>query len=117
MLNDIKKLTEMFIRFRDDRDWKQFHSPKNLAISLCIESSELLELFQWKNDEEIEADINSDKKIKFEEEVADVASYLFMLCNEVNIDLEKAIINKIKKNNEKYPVEKSKGSSKKYNEL
>lgn len=114
---DIKELTDRYIKFRDERDWKQFHSPKNLAISLCIEASELLELFQWKNDEEIAADMNSDKKVRFEEEAADVAAYLFMLCHEADIDLEKAILDKIKKNDEKYPVEKSRGSSKKYSEL
>lgn len=117
MGNDIERLTKMFIDFRNDRDWGKFHNLKDLAISLSIESAELLELFQWKDNNEIEALIKSEKKQLLEDEVADVAAYLFMLCHEANIDIEKAIIDKIQKNNEKYPIDKSKGNAKKYTEL
>lgn len=117
MSNEIERLTQLFIDFRDDRDWKKFHSLKNLAISLNVESAELLEIFQWKSDSEVIDLLNSENKKMLEDEVADVAAYLLMICNEANIDLEKAIINKIEKNNKKYPVDKCKGNSKKYTEL
>lgn len=117
MSNDIKKLTKLFIDFRNDREWSQFHTLKNLAISLSIETAELLEIFQWKDDKEIETFINSEKKCLLEEEVADVAAYLLMLCYEANIDIEEAIINKIQKNGEKYPIDKSRGNAKKYTEF
>ncbi len=114
---EIKEVINDIVKFRDDRDWKQFHKPKDLAISLSIEGSELLECFQWKTDDEINELINSDKKEKIEEEIADVGNYLLLLCNELNIDLLEVIKNKMQKNAEKYPVEKCKGKSDKYNEL
>jgi NTP pyrophosphatase (non-canonical NTP hydrolase) len=117
MNKDLEKLTNMFVEFRNDRDWKQFHTLKNLAMSLSIESGELLELFQWKNDTEIANFINSDKKYLLEDEAADVAAYLLLLCHDAGIDLETAIIKKIEKNDKKYPVNKSKGNAKKYTEL
>ncbi|MCY6372442.1 nucleotide pyrophosphohydrolase [Clostridium ganghwense] len=117
MENVIEELTKKIIQFRDNRDWKQFHNPKDLAISLGIEAGELLECFQWKTNEEIKELLQSEKKIKVQEEIADVAMYLLFLCNETNINLEEAILDKIKKNEEKYPVSKSKGNAKKYNEL
>lgn len=117
MSSDIERLTKMFIDFRNDRDWGKFHTLKNLAMSISIESAELLELFQWKDEIEIEEFIKSEKKHLLEEEVADVAAYLFMLCHEANINIEKVIINKIQKNNVKYPIDRSKGNSKKYTEF
>lgn len=114
----LDELTNKIIKFRDERDWKQFHNPKDLAISLSIEAAELLERFQWKSNEEVEVLLkNSDKKKKVAEEIADVGNYLLLLCHELDIDLFQAIDEKLKENDEKYPVEKSKGNSNKYNEL
>ncbi|HFJ9279290.1 MULTISPECIES: nucleotide pyrophosphohydrolase [Bacillus] len=96
-------ILEKVLKFRDDRNWKQFHNPKDLAISLSLEASELLENFQWKSSEEaVET-----KKEDMKDELAD----------QLDIDLEEIIINKIEKNNKKYPVEKSRDSKKKYNEI
>jgi len=109
-MSDINIIKNKLLKFRNDRDWEQFHNPKDLAIALSIESSELLELFLWKNPDE--ADL---KKIK--EELADVFAYAFMLSAAYDLDVLKIIDNKIKKNELKYPISKSKGSSKKYTEL
>ncbi len=105
----IKKVVE----FRDKRNWKQFHNPKDLAISLSLEAAELLEIFQWKNSEQAVAE----KLDNIEEELADVLIYAFLLSNELNIDLNKAVLKKIEKNDKKYPLEKAYGSAKKYSEL
>lgn len=113
----LKQMTDKLVDFRDRRDWSQFHTPKNLALSLCIEAAELMECFQWKTDEEVNEYINSEERIKLQEEIADVASYLLLLCNETGIDLYDALKDKIEKNGRKYPVELSKGNSKKYTEL
>jgi len=96
--------------FRDERDWKQFHNPKDLSLALSIEASELLEVFLWKNSEEAEVE-------KVKEELADVFAYAFLLADTYDLDVEKIVLDKIKRNNEKYPVNKSKGSAKKYTEL
>jgi len=117
MEQQIKQLTDKLVSFRDARDWKQFHTPRNLAVSLSIEAAELLECFQWKSEAEVEGFLNSEDKIKLQEEIADVASYLLLLCNETGIDLVEAINDKVIKNGRKYPVELSKGNAKKYNEL
>ena len=103
-------------KFRDDRDWKQFHDPKNLAVSICIEAAELLELFQWKTGEEAKryaAEINE----RLSEEIADVAIYLVALADITGIDLSKAIEAKLEKNAKKYPVDKARGVSTKYTDL
>ena len=110
------ELLDRLITFRSERDWEQFHTPKELAISLSIEASELLEWFQWKNDAEIQLKLNSDKREALEDEVADVVAYLTYLCHDVGIDINKAVEAKIKKNTQKYPIEKVKGRSDKYNE-
>lgn len=102
--------------FRDERDWLQFHDPKNLAISVAIEAAELLEEFQWKSKEESQRHAIVNKE-RIADEVADVAIYLFELADIVGIDLASAINSKLDKNEIKYPVEKSRGSSKKYTEL
>lgn len=104
----IKKI----IQFRDERDWKQFHNPKDLAISLTLEASELLENFQWK--ESSEAISKNMDQIK--DELADVLIYSLMLAHDLEIDVESAILNKIEKNVKKYPVDKFKGKAKKYSE-
>ena len=101
------------IEFRNDRDWKQFHNPKDLAISVSLEASELLELFQWSG-----ADLEAArKKPEMTEELADVMIYCIYMADALNIDIPEAIRNKIDENAAKYPVEKAKGNSKKYTEL
>lgn len=102
--------------FRDERDWMQFHNPKNLAISICLEASELLEHFQWKTFEESERHA-VESKAEIADEVADVAVYLIELCDNLGIDLEFAILSKLQKNAAKYPAAKSRGSAKKYTDL
>jgi len=112
------EIIEQMLKFRSDRDWEQFHKPKDLAISLTLEAAELLECFQWKTDAEIEELLNDPKKKKeIEEEIADIAIYLHLLCHDLNIDLDDVIKEKIKANELKYPVEKSKGNAKKHTEL
>lgn len=108
-MSEFNDLLEKLIKFRDERNWKQFHSPENLAKSISIEASELLENYQWGDKH---ANIDNIK-----EEVADIFGYLILFCNEMKIDLFKATKDKIAKNNEKYPINQSFGSSKKYNKL
>ncbi|RID81531.1 nucleotide pyrophosphohydrolase [Peribacillus asahii] len=108
-----KPLIKEIVEFRDKRDWKQFHNPKDLAISLSLEASELLENFQWKTSEAA-IDDNIDNII---DELADVVIYALLMSNELEINLEQAIKRKIRKNSQKYPVDKSFGSSKKYTDL
>ncbi len=112
----IQKIIKKIIDFRSKRDWKQFHNPKNLAISISLESAELLENFQWKDlNESIE--YAKKNKGKISEEIADILIYIFYLCEDLGIDFIEAIENKIKNNEKKYPVDKSKGNSLKYDEL
>lgn len=103
-------LINELIKFRDDRDWKQFHNPKDLSIALSIESNELLEQFLWKTSSEANID-------KLKEELADVFTYALLLAEKLEFDVEEIVLQKIKKNAEKYPISKAKGTSKKYNEL
>ena len=109
----MKELMNKINQFRDDRDWRKFHNEKDLAISISLEASELLELFQWKNSEEVVE--GSLEEIK--EELADVFIYSFMMADNLNLDVEEIIKSKLDLNEQKYPVEKSRGSNKKYNEL
>ena len=102
--------------FRDERDWAQFHKPKDMAIAISIEASELLEHFLWKTNEESEQQV-LEKRAEISDEIADIAVYLLELADNLNIDLAHAIKNKMKKNAAKYPVDKSKGSHVKYTEL
>ncbi len=102
------EVIEKIIKFRDDRDWKQFQTLDNLAKSISIESGELLENFQWDN--------NYDKK-RVEEELADVLIYSYLMAITMNVDVKEIMLKKIEKNEKKYPVEKSKGKSTKYTEL
>ncbi len=109
-----KDLVDELMHFRAERDWAQFHTPRNLAISLSLEAGEVLELFQW-DDRQGEA---LDKIMpQLRDEVADVATYLTYLCADLGIDLDAAIRSKMLKNREKYPVALAKGSAKKYTEL
>lgn len=116
MENEIKKLTKRIIKFRDARDWKQFHKPKDLAVSLALEAAEVLEHFQWKSEAEIEKYVKTNKD-EIAEEMADVLNYLLIMAHDLNIDIIKAEEKKVTKNESKYPVEKAKGNAKKYTEL
>lgn len=113
MKNNISELQDLIIKFREDRDWKQFHNLKDLLIGLNIEVSELQELFLWKSDLEI----SNIEKEKIENEIADIFIFLTYIIKEFDIDLVNAVKRKIDLNNQKYPIEKSKGSNKKYTEL
>jgi len=112
----MKKLTEQVVKFRDARNWKQFHNPKDCAISLSLEASEVLEHFQWKNTEEMAEHIKKNKK-EIEKELADVLYWVLLMSNDLGIDIEKAFNLKMKENNKKYPVKKAKGKHNKYTEL
>jgi len=112
-MSDIKKLTEFIINFRNARDWEQFHNAKDLSIAIGIEAAELNELFLWKTVEESE-EVDEEK---IADELADVLVYSIMLAHKQGFDLEEIIMNKMRKNGEKYPVEKAKGNMTKYNEL
>ena len=109
-MSDIKEITKALIKFRNERDWDQFHNPKDLAVALSIEASELLENFLWKSYEEAD-------KEKVKEELADVLAFAFLLADKYGFDVKKIMLEKIKKNAEKYPVAKAKGTSRKYDEL
>jgi NTP pyrophosphatase (non-canonical NTP hydrolase) len=117
-MTDIDTLNNLVLAFRDDRNWKQFHTLKNLIISLNLESSELLELTQWKTDDEIST-LTSDVRFKdsLKDECADVLLYLLLIANETEFDLLDAAADKINKNSTRYPVTESYGSAKKYTEL
>ena len=101
------------LKFRDDRDWRQFHTPKDLAISLSLEAAELLELFQWSGTD-LECPGNRDK---LREELADVLSYCILMADVCGLDLDEIMNEKVTKNEAKYPVEKARGSAAKYTEL
>jgi NTP pyrophosphatase (non-canonical NTP hydrolase) len=112
-MDKYKKVINELIQFRNERDWEQFHDSKNLALAISIEASELNELFLWKKDNEVE-NVNQDK---LKEELADILSFAFLIAEKHNLDVFDIISEKIKKNALKYPVDKAKGTSKKYNEL
>lgn len=115
-MKDINGLTRRIIAFRDARDWKQFHNPKDLTISLVLEASEVLEHFQWKSKEEIEKYAKTNKG-DIAEELADVLYWILLISHDLEIDILSALDKKIRKNEQKYPVEKSKGKHIKYNKL
>lgn len=104
---------DMIMKFRDDRDWKQFHNPKDLAISISLEAAELLEVFQWSGTDVVCAD----KKAKVAEELADVLVYCTLMADACGLDMDEIVQKKMEQNNKKYPVEKAKGKSDKYSEL
>ena len=101
------------LKFRDDRDWKQFHNPKDLAISISLEAAELLEVFQWSGSDTL----CEQKKDKIKEELADVINYCVLMADVCGLDMDEIVQEKIKINNEKYPVKKAKGKSDKDSEL
>ena len=109
-MNDIKEITDQLIQFRNERDWEQFHNPKDLALAINIEAGELLEAFLWKENKEVNIE-------KVKEELADVFAYSFLLAAKYELDVKEIVLNKISKNAQKYPIDKSKGTAKKYNEL
>tara|TARA_B110000503_G_C7000905_1_gene351484 strand:+ start:120 stop:458 length:339 start_codon:yes stop_codon:yes gene_type:complete len=112
-MDKIDEITKALIDFRDARDWKQFHDSKNLATAIGIEAAELNELYLWKTIKESE----EVDKARLKEELADVFSFAFLLAEKHNLDVKEIVLDKIDQNNKKYPIEKSKGSAKKYNEL
>ncbi|OLQ70798.1 nucleotide pyrophosphohydrolase [Photobacterium proteolyticum] len=116
MTSEIKQLQQQLAKFAADRNWEQFHSPKNLAMALSGEVGELTEIFQWLTPEQSEL-LPEAKKAHLEKEMADVMMYLLRLADKCDIDLMAACQNKLIKNEQKYPVDKCFGSAKKYNEL
>lgn len=113
-MTELKKLAMQIVKFRDERDWKQFHNPKDGALSLMLEAAEVLEHFQWKNGEEMERYAKSAKK-EISHELADVLYWVLLLSHDMDIDIAKALEEKLGESAKKYPIEKFKGSSKKYN--
>jgi len=107
---DINEITQALLKFRNERDWEQFHNPKDLAVAINVEAGELLEAFLWK-------DAEAAKIEKVKEELADVFAYAFLLAEKYNFDVKEIVLEKIKKNGEKYPVDKAKGTARKYDEL
>jgi NTP pyrophosphatase (non-canonical NTP hydrolase) len=112
----IKQLTELAIRFRDERDWKQFHNFKDMALSMTLEVAELVELMQWKNGEELNAQLIANRQ-RVGEELSDVLFWVLTIANDLGIDIDDAFRRKLEANALKYPIEKSKGRSTKYTEL
>jgi len=115
-MSEIHELLVKIKRFRDERDWQQFHNHKDMALSVVLEAAELLEHFQWKTKEQAET-YAAEHREDISDEVADVAIYLFELADNLGIDLKTAMEKKLEKNAKKYPAEKAKGSAKKYTEL
>ena len=115
-MKSLQDLVKKILAFRDARDWKQFHNPKDMAISLSLEASEVLEHFQWKKPAEIETYVKTHKN-KIAEELADVLNWILLMSHDLDIDILQALDKKITKNESKYPVEKSKGKHTKYNKL
>lgn len=111
-----KVLLQQLLRFRREREWEQFHTPKNLAIALTVEAAELLECFQWTKDADI-ADLIDNRRADIEDEIADVAIVLSLLCNDIGVDIESAVRRKLHKNELKYPVHLARGNAEKYDKL
>jgi len=109
-MTENEEIMHELLKFRNERDWDQFHNPKDLALAISIESVEFLELFLWKKAEEANTE-------KVKEELADIFSFAFLLADKYGFDVKEIVLDKIKTNGEKYPVDKAKGSAKKYNEL
>lgn len=112
------KIIQAIKKFRDERDWMQFHNPKDMATALSIESSELQELFLWKNQKEIEEFVNDKKNIEeISDELGDIFSFAIELADNLGIDIENAVLKKMQKSSEKYPIERAKGKHTKYTNL
>jgi len=115
-IHDIRTLTAQCIAFRDERDWKQFHTPKDMALSLTLEATEVLELFQWKDNAACTAYIETHQE-KIADELVDTLYWVLVMAHDMKIDLSEAFAHKMKKNREKYPVDKAKGRADKYTQL
>ena len=114
----LEELTDQLIKFRDERDWRQFHALKDLMLSLSLEASELLELSQWKPEQQFEEEAKTEPmQQRLKEECADVLLYLLLICERCEIDLQTAAADKLAANARKYPVDKSRGTSAKYTDL
>lgn len=109
-MSDIKEITQALLKFRDEREWAQFHNAKDLALALNIEAGELLEAFLWKPSEQADID-------EVREELADVVAFALLLAEKYDLDVKQIVLQKIEQNALKYPVEKARGSAKKYTEL
>ena len=112
----LEHLSGLVLAFREERDWKQFHNPKDQALSLVLESAELLELTQWRNGRELD-EFLAHSKSRVGEELADVLGWVLLMANDLEIDLGEAFQRKMELNKRKYPIEKAKGSARKYTEL
>ncbi len=110
-----QELVDVILKFREERDWKQFHKPKDMAISLSLEAAELLEHFQWKNEEEVQKHIMN-KKAEIGDELIDILSWVLLISHDLDIDLVRAFYDKKAKDAKKYPIQKVKGKTKKYTE-
>lgn len=108
-----KETITQVLQFTEERNWKQFHNPKDLAISICLEAAELLEVFQWS----AEDTVCTDKTDKIREELADVLNYCILMADAYGLDMDEIVMEKLKKNGQKYPVSKSYGSKEKYTQL
>jgi NTP pyrophosphatase (non-canonical NTP hydrolase) len=109
-MSDTKEIIDALLKFRDDRDWEQFHNSKDLAIAISIEANELLELFLWK-------DAEAANREKLKGELADILSFALLLAHKEGLDIKEIVLEKIKENAQKYPIDKAKGTAKKYDEL
>lgn len=109
-MSEIKNIIDKIVKFRDERDWEQFHNAKDLALAISIEASELNELFLWKSADDVELE-------PLKDELADILAFSFLLANKFNLDISEIITSKLEKNAQKYPISKAKGSSKKYDQL
>jgi NTP pyrophosphatase (non-canonical NTP hydrolase) len=109
-MKENEEIIEALLKFRNERDWDQFHNPKDLALAINVEAGELLELFLWKNADEADTE-------KVKEELADIFSFAFLLANKYQFNVKDIVLDKIQQNAKKYPVERAKGTAKKYNEL
>jgi NTP pyrophosphatase (non-canonical NTP hydrolase) len=109
-MSDLEELQKAIVKFTQDRDWDQFHNGKDLALALSIEASELNEAFLWKDAKDVKID-------KVKEELADIFNYAILIADKYNLDIKQIVMDKLKRNGEKYPVDKAYGSAKKYNEL
>lgn len=115
-MKNVNDLTKRIIAFRNARDWKQFHNPKDLSLSLVLEAAEVMEHFQWKSKEEMEKYVRTNKT-EIGEELADVLYWVLLISHDLKINVLDALEKKIKKNEDKYPIEKSKGRHTKYDKL
>jgi dCTP diphosphatase len=111
----LMELTRLALQFRDDRDWKQFHNPKDVALSLSLEAAEVLELMQWRSGESLQAHLDQHRD-HLGQELSDVLCWVLIMAHDQGIDLPKAFADKMRLNAEKYPVEKARGSARKYTE-